>query len=327
MNYLQVIGISKQENGRQILSGIHFEMAEGYKIAIAGETGSGKSTLLKTIGGLSQPDQGEVLLEGERVEGPLERLIPGHPKIAYLSQYFELRNNYRVEEILEIASKTEPENAARIFEICQVNHLLKRKTDRISGGERQRIAMARALVSSPRLLLLDEPFSNLDVIHKNLMKLVIRDIGEHLGVTCMLVSHDPVDTLSWADEILVMRDGVIVQRGTPENIYRRPVNEYVAGLFGKYNLVEPGIFGLPAEISGAEREGKKLFLRPEDILIVNGQGAVTIALVKRVSFLGTLFELELELAGHTLTAATPDRNISPGDSIALSLISDQPYYM
>lgn len=327
MSYLQVIGISKQENGRQILSGIHFEMAEGYKIAIAGETGSGKSTLLKTIGGLSQPDQGEVLLEGERVAGPLERLIPGHPKIAYLSQYFELRNNYRVEEILEIASKTDPENATRIFEVCQVNHLLKRKTDRISGGERQRIAMARALVSSPRLLLLDEPFSNLDVIHKNLMKLVIRDIGEHLGIACLLVSHDPVDTLSWADEILVMRDGVVVQRGTPENIYRRPVNEYVAGLFGKYNMVEPGIFGLSAEIPEADKSVKKLFLRPEDLLIEQGQKSMASALVKRVSFLGALFELELEFAGRILTAATPDRNISPGDTVCISFSRSHPYYI
>ena len=325
MSYLEVKGISKQENGIPVLSGIWFEMPEGYKIALAGETGSGKSTLLKTIGGLSQPDQGEVLMEGVRVEGPLEKLIPGHPRIAYLSQHFELRNNYRVEEILEIANKTDPGKAARIFEVCQIDHLLKRKTDKLSGGERQRIAMARALVTNPRLLLLDEPFSNLDTIHKNQMKLVVQDIWEHLGVSCVLVSHDPVDTLSWADEILVLRNGKVVQSGPPTQVYRRPADEYVAGLFGKYNLVDPAIFGLPS-VTPADNQ-PQLFLRPDDLLVQRSAEAGIIATVKQVAFQGPYYELELEVLGHKLIAITLDRSISPGDSLSVSLNGSQLHYI
>ena len=110
------------------------------------------------------------------------------------------------------------EEAATLFEICQVDHLLKRRTDQLSGGEKQRIALCMLLVKCPKLLVLDEPFSNLDPIHKTVLKTVIEDIGKRLQITCMLTSHDPHDTLSWADEILVMKNGKIIQQGTPRGI-------------------------------------------------------------------------------------------------------------
>jgi iron(III) transport system ATP-binding protein len=168
MSFLQVIGL----NGR-----ISFTQQKARKLAIAGETGSGKSTLLKMIAGLAQPAEGEIRFRGERVLGPQERLVPGQPGIAYLSQHFELWNNYRVEEILSYANDLSVEAAAALYAICRIDHLLARRTDQLSGGERQRIALARLLVRPPRLLLLDEPFSNLDHIHKSLLKTVIRDIG------------------------------------------------------------------------------------------------------------------------------------------------------
>jgi len=239
MDLLQLIGVNS--------GGISFTQKKGQNLAIAGETGSGKSTLLKIIGGLAEPSAGVVLFEGQRVLGPTERLVPGQPGIAYLSQHFELWHNYRVEEILSYANDMTPEESAELYAICHIDHLLGRRTDALSGGERQRIALARLLVRPPRLLLLDEPFSNLDMIHKDTLKRVIRNIGEQLGITCILVSHDPLDLMAWADEVLVLRDGGVEQQGPPERIYRQPINEYVAGLFGKYNLIG------------------KTFVRPEDI--------------------------------------------------------------
>jgi len=231
MDFLRIADVSKRYGKSTILDGIGFIQPPFRKVALAGETGSGKSTLLKIIAGLIQPDKGKVFFEGERVLGPLERLIPGHPAIAYLSQHFELRNNYTVGEVLEMASLMAEEEAVLIYEICQISHLLERKTDQLSGGERQRIALARLLVTAPRLLLLDEPFSNLDMIHKRLLKTVIRNLGERMRITCWLVSHDPRDTLPWADEILVLRGGRIIQQGTPDQILRQPVDDYVAELF------------------------------------------------------------------------------------------------
>jgi ABC-type sugar transport system ATPase subunit len=238
MDFLQVSGISKQQGGMDVLHDIHFIQQRFQKIAIAGETGSGKSTLLKIIAGLEQPASGRVLFEGKKVIGPLDQLIPGHPGIAYLSQHFELRNNYRVEELLEYANRLSETEAQELFVVCRISHLLKRKVEQLSGGEKQRIALARLLVGSPKLLLLDEPFSNLDPGHKRMLKSVLTDIGERLQITWILTSHDPMDTLSWADEILVMQNGQLIQTGSPLEIYHNPANEYIAGLLGSYNFFD-----------------------------------------------------------------------------------------
>lgn len=212
MSLLNVSGVSKKQDEDYLLKNINFIQESSQRIAIAGSTGSGKTTLLKIIAGLIQPDEGEVLFEGARVKGPLEKLLPGHPQIAYLSQHFELRNNYRVEEILQMANKLPGADAKLVFDVCKIDHLLNRWSDELSGGERQRISFAKALVTSPKLLLLDEPFSNLDAIHRSILKSVINDIEQRLSTTCIVVSHDPVDLLSWADEIIVINQGKIIQR-------------------------------------------------------------------------------------------------------------------
>jgi ABC-type sulfate/molybdate transport systems ATPase subunit len=213
---------------------ISFTQRKGQRLAIAGETGSGKSNLLKMIAGLNSPAQGSIYFEGQRVLGPLERLIPGQPGIAYLSQHFELWHNYRVSEVLSYANDLSVEESTALYRLCDIAHLLDRRTDQLSGGERQRIALARLLVRPPRLLLLDEPFSNLDMIHKRGLKKTIRDTMAHFGVSAILVSHDPVDILSWADEVLILRDGRLIQQGPPREVYTLPKDEYAAALLGDY---------------------------------------------------------------------------------------------
>ncbi|HWK04200.1 MAG TPA: ABC transporter ATP-binding protein [Puia sp.] len=319
MNLLEVSAIRKGEGENAILKETSFVQQRFRKIAIAGESGSGKSTLLKIIGGLVQSDAGEVLFEGERVKGPYERLIPGQPGMAYLSQHYELRNSYRVEEVLEYANLLSAGEAGALYEVCRIGHLLKRRTDQLSGGERQRIALARLLITSPRLLLLDEPYSNLDLIHKGILKSVIEDIGEQLKITCLLVSHDPLDTLSWADEILVMRDGQVLQRGTPTEIYRRPLNTYIGGLFGTYSLIGPAQAAPFFRLMGVEANGKSFFYRPEDFKIVSrgpGVSPVTIkAVVNKVTFLGSSFELEVSFAGNNVKVRTGERHFEKGDTV------------
>ncbi|RYG26739.1 MAG: ATP-binding cassette domain-containing protein, partial [Chitinophagaceae bacterium] len=193
---LSVKDLSKSIGAVPVVSAISFNLGAGRKLALAGETGSGKTTLLKLIGGYIQPDSGKILFKGKPVLGPEEKLIPGHREIGYVSQHFELRNNYRVEEELSYTNQLTDEAAAKIYEICHISHLLKRWTDELSGGEKQRIVIARVLISSPALLLLDEPFSNLDLQHKEDMKIIIRDVGMELGIACIMISHDPLDTLS-----------------------------------------------------------------------------------------------------------------------------------
>jgi len=316
MSLLKVSAISKQQDGAFILKDISFEQQRFQHIAIAGETGSGKSSLLKVISGLAQPDSGQVLFEGQKVKGPLQVLIPGHPGVAYLSQYFELRHNYWVEEILSYANMLTDEEAQNIYKICQIDHLFRRRTDQLSGGEKQRIALARLLTTAPRLLLLDEPFSNLDMIHKQQLKGVINDISEKLEITCMLVSHDPQDILSWADTVFLMKNGEIIQQGTPQEVYNRPVNEYAAGLLGKYNLIP------------SAGDGKSLLLRPEHFVISEQSSGSFSGMVQAVTFWGSHYDIEVQPEKRNrLTVRQLSTSLKKGDTVHISVLPEHIWYL
>jgi ABC-type sugar transport system ATPase subunit len=319
MDLLQVVGVSRQMGKGGGVAAISFVQQKGQKIALAGATGSGKSTLLKMIGGLVQPDRGEIRFEDHRVRGPLEVLVPGCPGIAYLSQHFELWNNYRVAEILSYSNDLSDEDAAALYEIGRIDHLLDRRTDQLSGGERQRIALTRLLVRAPRLLLLDEPFSNLDRVHKEILQSIIRDISDRLGISCILVSHDPQDLLSWADEILVLRDGRLIQKATPERIYRQPVDEYTAGLFGKYNVVDPALAARIGRLAGTADGQKNLYIRPEKLTLSATGNPAAQGKVGAVSFLGSYYEIEVALAGYSLLIRTETNSYQKDQPVFVGL--------
>lgn len=290
MRFLEVSGIVRREDHIIPINDVSLRMQAGERLAIVSETGSGKSTLLRMIAGLLQPDAGTIHFEGKRVKGPLEQLIPGHARIGYLSQYFELRNHYRVEEVLEMVNQLPEDEAARIYTVCRIDHLLKRRTNQLSGGERQRIAIARLLTTAPSLMILDEPFSNLDLPHKTELKEVLNEAAQRIGTSFLLASHDPQDVMAWAERIIVLRHGKLVAEGSPETMYRKPASKYVAGLFGKFNTV---LYGEQA-----------VMVRPEDVLLnpkdgVEGSVAGTVVSIR---FQGFYYEVEIEIAGQRLTA-------------------------
>lgn len=326
MNLLEVSGVRKQEGGEEVLKGVSFTQKQFQKIAIAGESGSGKSTLLKIVGGLTQADGGEVLFENVRVKGPLERLLPGQPGIAYLSQHYELRNHYRMEEILSYANTLSDEEAETLYEVCRISHLMKRKNDQLSGGEKQRVALARLLTTAPRLLILDEPFSNLDPIHKHTLKTVIREIGERLNITCLLVSHDPLDTLSWADEIIIMKEGQILQQGPPQQVYSQPADEYAAALFGTYNLVPSAAANDFKGLPGIHINGKRMFIRPERFQIIGKTAHALKGKVKEVNFMGSAYEIAVQLPSSVVTVKTGNSHHQQGEEIYLSLSPGDVWY-
>jgi iron(III) transport system ATP-binding protein len=156
------------------------------------------------------------------------------------------------------------------------------------------------------------------MVHKNILKAVIKDIGEKLKITCILVSHDPSDTLSWADEIIVMKDGKMVQKGTPEEVYRSPVNEYVAGLFGKYNLISPRqakVFFPRLKKSNVEAH---TFLRPENFRIVTRNSKAVKGKVTRMIFMGGHYELEVTTGGKCITVRTEKDGLSVGSTVYIT---------
>ena len=317
MSFLSLSGISKKQNGSYSVRDINFTQQYLQRLAIAGETGSGKTTLLKMIAGWIQPDEGEILFNGKRIRGPDEQLIAGRIEIAYLSQNFELKNNYWVHEILEYANELSTEEAHALYEVCRIDHLFQRRTDQLSGGEKQRIALARLLTSSPQLLLMDEPFSNLDWGHKNIIKSVIHDIGARLNITCILVSHDAQDLLGWADTILVMKEGVVIQQGSPEEVYRKPINIYCAELFGPFNIIEILPVSAFATITGSEGLGRKWIIRPEQIQIAPPGRNTVRGIVQKVEFQGNHYTLDVLADKQLINVQSSHKNINVGDEVNL----------
>ncbi|CAN5211168.1 ABC transporter ATP-binding protein [soil metagenome] len=317
MSLLKVQNVSKKGDKTHIVSDVSFEQQPQQKIALAGETGSGKTTLLKMIAGLIQPDEGDIFFEGKRIPGPEEKLVPGHKSIAYLSQQYDLAKFLRVEQVLAYANSLAADDAQLLYEVCQITEFMNRRTDELSGGEKQRVALAKALVGSPQLLLLDEPFSNLDITHKNILKLVIDDICGQLQISCILVSHDPLDTLPWADEILIMKEGKIIQQGAAKAIYRKPVDEYAAGLFGKYNLFSVDATKVLVEKLGVKTESKKFMARPEDIKLVPCEDSMPIGIVKAISFYGSYYETEVSILESVITVRTGESEVEVGDEVGI----------
>lgn len=324
---LEVKALSMQGEGGFAVPDVSFTLRKLEKVAVTGETGAGKSTLLKLIAGLLQPAGGSLLYNGEQVLGPQDHLVPGHPGVAYLSQHFELQKSLRVGQVLAYANVLSDDEADRLYAVCQIQHLLGRRTDQLSGGEKQRVAICRLLISRPGLLLLDEPFSHLDMVHKNTLKSVIRDIGEKLDITCMLVSHDPYDTLPWADRIIVMRDGRIVQMDSPSVIYHRPVDEYAGGLFGKYNLLTQEDFRrfsrLPVIARSIRETGKgKIFVRPEQVRIVRKSERALRGRVKKVMFYGSFYEAEVLVGNKLLMVRTTVDELRPASVVYISVFGE-----
>jgi ABC-type sulfate/molybdate transport systems ATPase subunit len=314
MALLEVQHISKQLPGGLLISDISFEQEALQKIAVTGESGAGKTTLLKMISGHEQADSGSILFDGKKMIGPEEKLLPGQKEIGYLSQEHDLLHNYKVEDLLYFGNKLSINEATTLFEICQVVHLAKHRTDQLSGGEKQRIALCMLLIKSPKLLVLDEPFSNLDPIHTETLKAVLEDITQRLQVTVMLTSHDPDDTLSWADEIIVMKEGQIIQQGSPETIYRRPLNEYVAGMFGRYNLLKPrhaALFAIKAN--------GNMIMRPEDFVInANIENGVK-GIIQKISFWGSFYEAEVLVDDTKIVVKMMRNELNVGEQISMSV--------
>jgi iron(III) transport system ATP-binding protein len=297
-DFLKIDAISKSINGSLAVDDVSLSFSTQKKIAIIGETGSGKSTLLKLIGGLEQLDAGSIWYNQIKVKGSLEQLIPGHPKIAYLSQHFELPNNYQVFDVLDFINQLSEEDKERLYDICGIRPFLQRWTDELSGGERQRVALVKTLLTAPELLLLDEPFSNLDLYSKQKMTELINSISSELNVRIIMVSHDASDVMAWAEEIYIFKNGKIIQSGTPEFLYHYPINEYCANLLGDSLFVENSIFPFISSHLKLDCD-KKIFLRPSYFSVAENRVADSIiGTITKIVFKGNYSVLHVLSNGN-----------------------------
>ena len=239
---LELNNISFAYADKTVIENISFSVPQGQHLAIIGESGCGKSTLLKLIYGLYDLNEGEILYNDKPILGPKFNLIPGMDFMKYLAQDFDLMPFITVEENIGkyLSNVDKDRKKARVYELLdtvEMTAYANVKAQYLSGGQQQRVALARVLALEPQVLLFDEPFSQIDVFRRNNLR---RNLFRYLkgqNVTCLFSTHDSTDILAFADEVAVMKDGRIIRKGAPKQIYENPQTLYIASLFGEANEV------------------------------------------------------------------------------------------
>ncbi len=307
---ISVKNLTKQYQTEQAsgIRDISFDIKKGSIVAIIGESGSGKSTLLKCLYGLLKVDEGEVLYRGKRVLGPDEQLIPGHKEMKMVTQDFSLNIYAKVyDNIASMLSNTnvslKNEKTMEMMRHLHIEHLKDKKVIALSGGEQQRVAIARALVSDTSVLLLDEPFSQVDALLKNQLRVDIKRIAAETGVTVIMVSHDPADGLFLSDELLIVKDGALLQRGKPADIYNHPDHMYTAQILGNAVVLK----ATEAEKLGViTSNAKHVVFYPEWVELKSSWNSRRFE-VRDVYYKGFYEELLLERNGVTIRAIQLNR--------------------
>jgi len=300
-SFFETTSLTKTYPGGGGVKNINLEIQPGQVTAIVGASGSGKSTLLRLLYGLLSPDSGEVQFRGERIWGPMEKLIPGHDAMKMVTQEEDDLNLFAKvwDNIAILLPSTnlelKQEKVERTLRQLNMLQLSDKRIADLSGGEKQRVAIARALITQPEVLLLDEPFNQVDTSFRDGLQEDIRQIVKDTGLTVIMVSHDPAEVLSMADELLVLQDGEIIEAGRPQKIYNDPEHLYTAQLLARCNVLTTA----EAAICGIKTKKEHVMLYPEWIETKSGWGPKK-WVVQQVLFKGFYEELLLENNGVSL---------------------------
>lgn len=240
---LKVQNISFAYKDKPTLSAISFQLKKGKNLAVIGESGCGKSTLLKLIYGLYDLKEGQIYWNENQVLGPKYHLIPGMEYMKYLAQDFDLMPYITVAEnvgkyLSNIYADQKKERIAELLDIVEMTDLANTKAQFLSGGQMQRVALARVLAVEPEVLLLDEPFSHIDNFRKNSLRRKLFAYLKEKQITTLVATHDSSDVLSFSDEVIVMQNGKVIATDSPIRLYQNPKSKYIASLFGDVNEIE-----------------------------------------------------------------------------------------
>lgn len=263
MSYLKIDSIQKSfQEGKPVIKDFTLGISKGQIISLVGESGSGKSTLLRIIAGLESRNEGEVFLNGVRVQNPKEQLVPGIDEIQLVYQDYHLYPKSTVEEnilrpLLLFDKKYKESRLEMLLEMLGLKAFRDKLPRHLSGGQQQKVAIGRALSVEPQVLLLDEPFSSLDTIQRRELIMELKSMFQNLGVTVLFVTHDLDDALQLTNELVIMQKGKLIQKGHPEEIFYRPKNLYAAKLFSHLNPIP---------------NKEKTYIRPSDVQLFKTSG-------------------------------------------------------
>lgn len=265
MRYLSVQHATKAYGQQTVFTDIQLDIEEGSLVTLLGPSGCGKSTLLRAIAGLTPLDEGEIWLDGRNVT----QVSPQHRQIAMVFQSYALFPNMTVFDNIAFGLKMQKlskqvivNKVARVLELVELTDFASRYPHQLSGGQSQRVALARSLVVEPKLLLLDEPLSALDARIRKHLREQIRAIQQELKLTTVFVTHDQEESFTISDRVILMHQGKMVQDNVPEQVYLSPVNQFAAGFIGNYNILNKTQV---VQISGHTPQGETVAIRPEAV--------------------------------------------------------------
>lgn len=307
MSFLSIQHVNKDYSTQKgVVRDFSLELGKSELLALLGESGSGKSTLLKMIAGLENKDAGEIYVGDLKVKNPSERLVPGYDEVQLVYQDYKLYPNATVEENmlrpLLLYDKSYRENRVKfLLDLLNLEPYKDKLPRHLSGGQQQKVAIGRALSVEPELILLDEPFSSLDTIQRRELLVELKSMFKALGVTVLFVTHDLDDALQLTDQLALIKDGELIQRGTAAEIFKHPANFYAAQLFSHLNTI-------PAECPA--------YIRPSDIKLFKSKGIK--AKVMDVQYLIHYNQLFVQLSdGQAWRLEDQSRIFQKGDFVYL----------
>lgn len=332
--------VSVEFDGTRVLDKINLDIGDKEFVTLLGPSGCGKTTTLRIIGGFVEPTEGDVFFDGKKING-----LPPHKRhVNTVFQRYALFPHLNVYENVEFGLKIskvpEEERRKRVKEMLALVNLRGfelREVGSLSGGQQQRVAIARALVNHPRVLLLDEPLGALDLKLRKEMQIELKRIQQQLEITFLYVTHDQEEALTMSDRVVVMRDGEILQIGSPTDIYNEPINAYVADFIGESNIID-GVMKedfvvsfagvtLPCSDSGfGKNTPVDVVIRPEDWEISTDGSGTFSGVVESTIFKGVHFENIVDI-GNTKFMVHTTQEHRPGSRIGLSIIPEYIHIM
>lgn len=339
-NIVELKNISVAFDGEQVLDGLNLTIKDKEFITLLGPSGCGKTTTLRLIAGFLEPDSGDVLFEGEKINGvpaykrQVNTIFQRYALFPHLNVYENIAFGLRVKKRPEKEIK---EKVAEMLKLVNLTGLEKRHIDTLSGGQQQRVAIARAIANHPKVLLLDEPLAALDLKLRKDMQKELKKIQQQLGITFIFVTHDQEEALTMSDRVVVMDGGKIQQVGTPQDIYNEPQNAFVADFIGESNIVDGKMLrDYYVEFSGqkfdcldkgfSENEQVDVVVRPEDVYIVAPEKGMLKGQVTSVAFLGVHYEIIVDIGGFKWMIQTTDEHFT-GDNVGLYIEPDAIHIM